>query len=149
VYSGKMYLPEVFKRMEPPLRYKWMIAARFTTGNLRGMRNVGMLDAWRPIVVFGHYTFRPTWTQSRPTSTWPSDLIEGPAEKDYHPWQQSLAEAETLIEEFTLPGDLVLDPMCGAGTVLVAAKKLGRRFQGFELDAEQVAKCRERLAEVE
>ena len=33
------------------------------------------------------------------------------------------------------PGDLVLDPFCGAGTTGAVAKRLGRRFIGIERDA--------------
>lgn len=42
--------------------------------------------------------------------------------------------AEFLIKEFTEPGDSVLDPMVGSGTVLVAARRLGRRAIGLDLD---------------
>jgi len=45
------------------------------------------------------------------------------------------------------PGELVLDPFAGSGTTLVAAKKLGRRFLGFELSEEYVARSKERLGE--
>jgi len=45
------------------------------------------------------------------------------------------------------PGELVLDPFAGSGTTLVAAKKLGRRFLGFELSEEYVARIKERLGE--
>lgn len=39
-----------------------------------------------------------------------------------------------LIECSTIPGDYVLDPCCGSGTTLVAARDLKRRALGFESD---------------
>jgi site-specific DNA-methyltransferase (adenine-specific) len=50
-----------------------------------------------------------------------------------------------LVEQFTDPGDLVLDPFCGSGTTGVACLRLGRRFIGIEKDAKYAAIARERL----
>jgi site-specific DNA-methyltransferase (adenine-specific) len=44
------------------------------------------------------------------------------------------------------PGDVVLDPMCGSGTALVVARKLGRVPVGFELSPEYASRARERLS---
>ena len=42
----------------------------------------------------------------------------------------------------------MLDPFGGSGTTLAVAKKLKRRFVGFELSADYVAKVEKRLASV-
>jgi len=42
--------------------------------------------------------------------------------------------AHRLIVEFSKPGDLVLDPMCGGGTVLIESKLLGRRAVGCDIN---------------
>ena len=39
-----------------------------------------------------------------------------------------------LIEQLTVPGDVVLDPMLGSGTTLVEAARLGRRAIGCDID---------------
>jgi DNA modification methylase len=53
-----------------------------------------------------------------------------------------------IIKACSHPGDLVLDPFAGSGTSLVVAKKLGRRWLGFELSKNYVKKTNARLAAV-
>ena len=43
------------------------------------------------------------------------------------------------------PGQIVLDPFGGSGTTLVVAKKLGRRWLGFELSEDYAARIKARL----
>lgn len=43
------------------------------------------------------------------------------------------------------PLDVVLDPFAGSGTTLTVAKKLGRRWIGFELSQDYVKRIRQRL----
>ncbi len=43
------------------------------------------------------------------------------------------------------PGGLVVDPFCGSGSTLLAAKLAGRRFLGIEFDANYCAIARRRL----
>ena len=50
-----------------------------------------------------------------------------------------------VIRASSHPQDLVLDPFGGSGTTLVVAKKLGRRWLGFELSKEYAARIEERL----
>lgn len=54
-----------------------------------------------------------------------------------------------MIAEFLLdcsnPGDMVLDPFCGSGTLLLAAAKVGRRGVGIELDPVYVDTALRRL----
>lgn len=53
---------------------------------------------------------------------------------DSHPAKFPLELAEKVIKLYTEPGDLVLDPFLGSGTTAQAAKKLGRKYIGIELD---------------
>ncbi|MBN2477286.1 MAG: site-specific DNA-methyltransferase [Pirellulales bacterium] len=53
-----------------------------------------------------------------------------------------------IIRACSNEGDLVLDPFAGSGTTLAVAKKLKRRFLGFELSAEYAQQARKRLARI-
>jgi site-specific DNA-methyltransferase (adenine-specific) len=53
-----------------------------------------------------------------------------------------------IIRACSNPGEIVLDPFAGSGTTLVVAKKLGRRFLGFELSGEYAAQIERRLQSV-
>ena len=55
------------------------------------------------------------------------------AERD-HPSQKPSELLEELISRLCLPGHIILDPMCGCGSTLVAALKKGCKPIGFELD---------------
>jgi hypothetical protein len=68
-------------------------------------------------------------------------------DKQLHDWQQGDVEAEYLISHLTEPGDLVVDPMCGSGTVPAAALRLGRRALGVELDPQRADVARFRVRE--
>jgi site-specific DNA-methyltransferase (adenine-specific) len=50
-----------------------------------------------------------------------------------------------IIRACSNEGDTVLDPFGGSGTTLVVAKKLGRRYLGFELSPEYAARIQARL----
>ena len=60
---------------------------------------------------------------------WPRD---NESEK-IHPTQKPIKLLERLIEIFTDPGDVVIDPVAGSGSTLVAAENLGRKAYGFEI----------------
>lgn len=49
-----------------------------------------------------------------------------------HPTQKPLEALKPLIEAFTKPGELVLDPFCGSGSTPAAAQGLGRVLISIE-----------------
>lgn len=54
-------------------------------------------------------------------------------DKGLHPTQKPLELMKLLIELTTLEGQTVLDPFCGSGTTLLAAKQLHRDYIGIEI----------------
>lgn len=56
--------------------------------------------------------------------------------------------ATLVIEEYSSPGDLVLDPFAGFGTTLVVAERLGRRAVGVELMDERAVQIQDRVGEI-
>lgn len=50
-----------------------------------------------------------------------------------HPTQKPVALLEKLISIFTDSGDVVIDPVAGSGSTIIAAYNLGRRGYGFEI----------------
>lgn len=63
----------------------------------------------------------------------------------HHPTEKPLSCLRTLINTFTRPGDTVLDPFAGSGSTCVAARELGRRYIGIEIEATYYAAARARL----
>lgn len=51
-----------------------------------------------------------------------------------------------IIRVSSNPDGLVLDPFAGSGTTLVVAKKLGRRFLGFDISTQYVQKAQARIS---
>ena len=65
-----------------------------------------------------------------------------------HPAVFPVALAEQLILTFSREGDRFLDPFCGAGSSLLAAKMLFRDYRGFDVSKKYVKIALSRLAEV-
>lgn len=53
--------------------------------------------------------------------------------KKCHPTQKPVPVLENLIRIFTDENDVVIDPVAGSGTTLLAARNLNRRAYGFEI----------------
>jgi modification methylase len=62
-----------------------------------------------------------------------------------HPTQKPEALLHRIILAATRPDELVLDPFMGSGTTGAVAKRLRRRWLGFETDADYLRHARERI----
>jgi site-specific DNA-methyltransferase (adenine-specific) len=70
---------------------------------------------------------------------------EGNRVKLKHPATYPDQLAADLVDCFSVPGDLVLDPMCGSGTTCVVSANLGRRYLGMEISQEYAQIARQRI----
>jgi len=126
-YAGQLHLPEEIALLSKYLKYKWT-SCLYHNGVSRVVNGVNVINKWKPILFF----------QKEPAAkfqkTFSDYFISEKPEKSEHEWQQSIAVYEHIIDIFTEPGQLVVDPFLGSGTTAVACKKLKRKFVGSEID---------------
>jgi site-specific DNA-methyltransferase (adenine-specific) len=64
----------------------------------------------------------------------------------HHPTQKPIELLEWLIKYYSNEGDIVLDPTCGSGSILVACQNLNRNGIGIEMDLLYYNTAKNRLA---
>src|SRR5690625_2653069 len=62
-----------------------------------------------------------------------------------HPTQKPIPVLKRLIEIFTDPGDVVIDPVAGSGSTLRAATELNRNAFGFEIKKDMYEKAKDKM----
>ena len=127
------------------------------------------VDAWRSagFRMVGHIVFRKRYASSsrflryeheqayllaKGGVTPPAKPIPDVIDFDYtgnrlHPTQKPVQALRPLIESFCPAGGLVLDPFCGSGSTLAAARDLGRDWVGIELSREHHQTATKRLCD--
>lgn len=140
-YVGHIHLDKILAQMTPHLDYYWILCLKHS-GQRAAVHGRMVQCSMKPILVF-----------QKPPETKPkryfSDFIQGQGrEKDAHEWQQGEEELRQIFEPFTDPGDVVLDPFMGSGTVLAMARKLSRKAIGFDIDLQNVEVVRGRIADI-
>ena len=128
-YQNELYL----YANRPP---KWRLCWR--KGITSRPSAVGFTD-WEPIFVYGDKVHRHA-----------HDLFTVAPEKMGafgHPCPKPIGFSNWLIDRFSDPGGIVLDPFMGSGTTLRAAKDLGRRAIGIEIEEKYCEIAVKRLAQ--
>lgn len=143
--SGQLFLPEVIRQIasaRDPFtgdgwNYRWC-AAYLTSGPATRVHAADIGTSWKPVLMFDCSPRREFVT---------TDVFRSTGDdKQHHHWGQNENGIASLVEAFTKPGDLVVDPFLGGGTTAVVCKALGRRFVGCDIDAAAVDATRRRLA---
>jgi len=135
-YSGQLNLPEVMRRMSEHLDYYWTFCLTHS-GTKQFITPRTLYCGWKPILVFqnGFKRIDNAFT----------DIIDGSGiEKTHHKWQQAEQELTPIINHFSSPGDIILEPFAGGGTTIIAAYKSKRRVIAAEIeeDSYNIAKGR-------
>lgn len=66
---------------------------------------------------------------------------------NYHPTQKPAALMRWVLDRWSQPGDLILDPYMGSGPVAQACHEMGRRYIGIEIMEEYCEIAVQRLAQ--
>jgi 16S rRNA G966 N2-methylase RsmD len=139
--SGQAYLDQVYAMMSEHLDYYWT-ACYYTPGQPTPLRHVNVNTNWKPLLIYtrkgeryGGKIFGDVATSTH-------------NDKDFHKWGQSVTGMEDIVRRFTIPGQTVFDPFCGAGTTGVAAVKNGCFFHGIDIEKQNVDISLARIAEV-
>jgi len=102
--------------------------------------DLGGFNEWEPVLVYGkrriYNDFRrlPAWNNISPDT-------------GGHPCPKPLKVMLWLVEVGSDPGALILDPFMGSGTTLRAAKDLGRKAIGIEIEERYCEIAAKRLAQ--
>src|SRR5947209_158477 len=89
---------------------------------------------------------RSDWTLPLCTG---EERLKGADGKKVHPTQKPEGLLARVLLSSSRPGDLVIDPFNGTGTTGAVAKRLGRRYVGFERDRTYAAAAQARIAAIE
>lgn len=136
-WTGQIFLPAVIEMLSESLAYGWTFSLQLPGSGSRIMGR-HIVQAWKPVLAFS----TGTW----PSGEWGDDLLLSPErQKDDYAWQQHAAPAQRLIDRYSAPDGLVVDPFLGVGSFGCAARDTGRRFVGVELDAGRFRKAEQNI----
>lgn len=100
-----------------------------------------------------HTKGRKRWNGGGAHAVWDVPIVLNRARaaksERIHPTQKPLRLMQLLVDQFTDPGDVILDPTAGGGTTGVAAKVLGRRAILVERDGKHCEAAARRLEETD
>ena len=96
-------------------------------------------NQWDPVLFWG----------KAPHHFGATDVITAPIvdRNSKHPTPKPVLLMTGLVSRLSEDGDIVLDPFAGSGTTLVAAKQMGRRAIGIEMEEAYCEFAAERLAQ--
>jgi hypothetical protein len=134
---GQLYLCQALTVLSGYLSYQWTFSYRFGGAGI-AIWPKSVHNHWKPLVWF---------CQGAYDGLFQGDVLTGDGtDKRFHAWGQSAGAFVQLINRFSFPGDVVLDPVCGGGTTGAAAIASKRRFIGIDMSQECLEITRGRLS---
>jgi site-specific DNA-methyltransferase (adenine-specific) len=85
-------------------------------------------------IEIAHPKGKKKWNRGGGFGMWTVPIVKAQTGLRCHPTQKPEPLMLALVSDFTDDGDTILDPFMGSGTTLVAAKRLGRKAIGIELE---------------
>lgn len=138
---GQYQVPAVCNLLGEHLRYWWIGGMRYAGATSR-FPGKWVLIQWKPALWYVKGARRKGDTSC------PGDMMPGGGkDKAHHEWGQPVDWFAHWVAALTSLGETVLDPFMGAGTTLVAAKHLGRKAIGVELDERHCEIAARRLSQ--
>lgn len=137
--TGQLYLPRYLELLSKHLTYHWILAYTTPGGQAVQVWNQEVNTFWKPLLWF---------VKDQRDARWVSDVINTPVnanDKKHHHWGQSKFGMAEIVNKFTNPGDVVLDPFLGGGTTGRVCKEKGRKFIGVEIDDDTAKKAIARI----
>jgi site-specific DNA-methyltransferase (adenine-specific) len=129
-FDQQMYLIELAKRYGLNNYINLVFRKNFSAQVLKAnMKIVGNCE-------YGLVLYRDRLPKFRNGGKMVFNCIDWPRDNEsekIHPTQKPVELLKFLIETFTDPGDVVIDPCAGSGSTLVAAIRTGRPTYGFEI----------------
>jgi hypothetical protein len=143
-HTGKAYLPELMTALGKRLDWLWLIDSHYGKEGCALYRKDAEGNRFRIFTKTKHIV---AYTKGVPAyiNSFIDLLDQVEKEKDWDAWQQPLSEVEYLVEKFTRPGDLIVDPCGGSFTTAVACVRHYRRFLGCDEQQQWVANGQERV----
>ncbi len=87
-------------------------------------------QGWEAISFMHRTDTKPSWNGGGRSGVWIHSVVQNGG----HPTVKPLSMVSDWVALFTIPGNLIFDPFMGSGTTLRAAKDLGRRAIGIEIE---------------
>lgn len=139
VMCGQSYLPEVINNLCVHMKYHWTMAYCTPGGQSPQLFHKKVNTFWKPVLWFVKNEYNGDWIGD----VLKSDVNDN--DKRFHEWGQSFSGMKDIIERFTNPNDVILDPFLGGGTTGAVAVTMGRKFIGVDIDEKNVATSKERI----